>query len=61
MHRLDLVVAGKVVLELKAVDRLRLLHHAQLLSVLRTSKLRVGLLINFNVPVLPDGIRRIVL
>src|SRR5213083_1494448 len=55
VHRLDLVVAGKIVLELKAVDRLHPVHHAQLLSVLRTSKLRVGLLINFNVSVLPEA------
>jgi GxxExxY protein len=61
MHRLDLLVAGKIVLELKAVERLHPVHHAQLLSMLRTLKLRVGLLINFNVPVLPEGIRRIVL
>jgi GxxExxY protein len=61
MHRLDLVVAGQLVLELKAVERLHPVHRAQLLSALRTSKLRVGLLINFNVPVLPEGIRRIVL
>ena len=61
MHRLDLVVASQLVLELKAVERLHPVHRAQVLSILRTSKLRVGLLINFNVPVLPDGIHRIVL
>lgn len=61
VHRLDLVVGGELVLELKAVDRLHPVHRAQLLSVLRTAKLRIGLLINFNVPVLPEGIRRIVL
>jgi len=61
MHRLDLVVANEIVLELKAVDRLHPVHHAQLLSALRTAKMRIGLLINFNVPVLPQGIRRVVL
>jgi GxxExxY protein len=61
MHRLDLVVANEIVLELKAVDRLHPVHHAQLLSALRTAKIRIGLLINFNVPVLPQGIRRVVL
>jgi GxxExxY protein len=61
VHRLDLVVDSQVVLELKAVERLHPVHHAQLLSALRSSKLRVGLLINFNVSVLPHGIRRVVL
>jgi GxxExxY protein len=58
---LDIVVADKIVLEVKAVERLSPVHHAQLLSYLRISKLSVGLLINFNVPVLQDGLKRIVL
>lgn len=61
VHHLDFVVGGKVVLELKAVDRLHPVHEAQVLSCLRISKLRIALLINFNVAVLPDGVRRRVL
>jgi GxxExxY protein len=60
-HRLDLVVAEQIVLELKSVERLNPVHHAQVLSYLRASKLKVGLLMNFNVPVLQDGLKRIVL
>lgn len=60
-HRLDLVVSGQILLELKAVDRLHPVYQAQVISCLRASKLRVGLLINFNVQLLPQGIRRIVL
>lgn len=60
-HRLDIVVAGEVVLEVKAVDKVHPVYHAQVLSYLRISEIRVGLLINFNVPVLQDGIKRIVL
>ena len=61
VHRLDLVVSGQLLLELKAVERLLPVHHAQVLSCLLASKLRLALLINFNVPVLPQGIRRIIL
>lgn len=60
-QRLDLVVAGQVVVELKAVDRLAPIHHAQILSYLEVSGLHVGLLVNFNVPVLPAGLKRYVL
>ena len=60
-QRVDLVVGGQIVVELKAVDRLNPVHHAQMLSYLRVAKLRIGLLVNFNVPVLPDGLKRIVL
>jgi len=56
-YRLDFVVAGNVVIELKAVDALQKVHEAQLLTYLRLSGLRVGLLINFNVAVLKEGIR----
>jgi GxxExxY protein len=61
LHRLDLVVSEEVVLELKAVDRLHPVRHAQVISALRVSKLRLGLLVNFNVATLPQGIRRIIL
>ncbi|MBK8524538.1 MAG: GxxExxY protein [Betaproteobacteria bacterium] len=57
-YRLDLVVADKVVVELKAVERLLPLHEAQLLTYLRLGGYSTGLLLNFNVPVLKDGIRR---
>ena len=60
-YRLDVLVDGRVILELKAVDELIPIHDAQLLTYLRLSDLRVGLLINFNVPVLKDGIKRRVL
>lgn len=58
--RLDLLVGGRVVVELKAVEGLLPVHHAQLLSYLRLSRRPVGLLINFNVPIIRDGIVRIV-
>jgi GxxExxY protein len=60
-QRLDLVVEQQIVLELKSVERLNPVHHAQVLSYLRASQLRIGLLVNFNVPVLQHGLRRIVL
>ena len=58
-YRLDLVVEGKIVLELKTVEHLLPIHEAQLLTYLKLSGLTLGLLINFNVPVLKDGIKRI--
>jgi GxxExxY protein len=60
-HRLDIVVAGEIVLEVKAVDALSPVHRAQLLSYLRVANLRVGLLVNFNVAVLREGLKRVVL
>ena len=57
-YRLDLVVEDKVVVELKAVERLLPLHEAQLLTYLKLGDFSTGLLMNFNVPVLKDGIRR---
>jgi GxxExxY protein len=57
--KLDLFVAGKVIVELKAVDQLTPLHRAQLMNYLRANGVRLGLLINFNVPILKEGIRRI--
>lgn len=59
--RLDLWVEKKVVVEAKAVVALLPVHEAQLLTYMRLTKSRVGLLVNFNVPVLKDGIRRFVL
>ncbi len=60
-YRIDLLVADAVVVELKAIDALQPVHEAQLLTYLRLGGWKVGLLINFNVPVLRDGIRRRVL
>ena len=60
-YRLDLVVEGAVIVELKAAKALEPIHTAQLLTYLRLSGLRVGLLLNFNVPVLKQGIMRVVL
>ena len=59
--RLDLIVESKVVVELKSVKKLEAIHEAQLLSYMRLTNCKVGLLINFNVPVLKDGIKRMIL
>ena len=58
-YRLDLVVEGRLILELKAVETLLPIHAAQLLTYLKLSRLTLGLLINFNVPVLKSGLKRI--
>jgi GxxExxY protein len=60
-QQLDLLVSGLVIVELKAVDAILPIHQAQLLSYLRTSHLRLGLIINFNVRLLKNGIKRMVL
>ena len=59
--RLDFLVADKVVVELKALDALQPVHEAQLITYLKLTGCKVGLLINFNVTLLKDGIRRRVL
>ena len=59
--RLDLIVGGKVVVELKVVRELAPVCEAQLLTYMRLTDCRVGLLMNFNVPVLKQGIKRLVL
>jgi GxxExxY protein len=56
---LDLLVAGKVIVELKAIEAILPIHSAPLLTYLRLSQLRFGLLINFNVPILKEGIKRL--
>jgi len=58
--RIDLKVNGEVLIELKAVERLEKIHQAQLLTYLKLSGLRYGLLMNFNVPVMKSGIRRFI-
>lgn len=60
-YRLDLVVDEQVIVETKSINALAPIHDAQLLSYLKLSKCRRGLLINFNVKLLKDGIRRIII
>jgi GxxExxY protein len=60
-YRLDLLVAETVVIEAKSIDALLPIHDAQLLSYLRLGGWSIGLLINFNVPLLKDGVHRRVL
>ena len=60
-YRMDLVIQGELVVELKAVDALLPIHEAQLLTYLRLSGIRRGLLLNFHVSLLRDGIRRRIL
>jgi GxxExxY protein len=59
-YRLDLLVSDLVIVELKTVDKILPIHEAQMLSYLKLSSCKVGLLINFNVKVLKDGIKRVV-
>jgi len=59
-YRIDLLIEDEIILELKAIEAISPVHKAQLLSYLRMSKKRVGLLINFNVTHLKDGIHRVV-
>ncbi|MGE5254756.1 MAG: GxxExxY protein [Planctomycetaceae bacterium] len=58
-YRLDIIVESQLILELKACESLLPIHQAQLLTYLKLTGLKVGLLINFNVPILKDGIKRI--
>ncbi len=58
-YRLDLIVEDQVIVELKTVESLQPIHEAQLLTYLKLMGVRVGLLINFNVPILRDRIKRI--
>jgi len=59
-YRLDILVGGSLVVELKAVERLLPVHSSQLIAYLKASNRKLGLLINFNVPRLKQGIKRIV-
>jgi GxxExxY protein len=56
--KIDLLVAETVVVELKSTDKIHPIHQAQILTYLKLAKLQVGLLINFNVPLIKDGIKR---
>ena len=60
-QRIDLIVADRVVVEIKAVPRLRALHRRQLVSYLRTLELRAGILLNFNTTYIKHGLHRVVL
>lgn len=59
-YRLDLGVEGELIIELKSAAEILPIHHAQLLTYLKLERRSLGLLINFNVPVLKNGIRRVV-
>ncbi|MEI8310818.1 MAG: GxxExxY protein [Verrucomicrobiota bacterium] len=59
-YRLDIVIETSLIIELKTVEALAPIHDAQLLTYLKLSGIEKGLLINFNVPVLKDGIKRMV-
>ncbi len=60
-NKLDVLVDGHLIVELKSVERLAPIHSAQIISYLRITGHQLGLLINFNVPVLKDGLKRVVL
>ena len=59
-YRLDILVENRLIVELKACESLQPIHEAQLLTYLKLTGIKVGLLLNFNVPVLKEGIRRLV-
>jgi GxxExxY protein len=58
-YRLDFMVENEIILELKAVEKFLPIHQAQMLTYLRHAKIKTGLLINFNVKLIKDGIKRI--
>ena len=60
-YRIDLLVENEIIVELKAVDKIEPVFEAQLLTYLKVTGKRSGLLINFNVPILKNGIKRIIL
>lgn len=60
-YRMDLVVAGDLIVELKAIEAILPLHQSQLLTYMRLSGVSLGLILNFNVPVMKDGIKRMIL
>ena len=59
VYRPDIVVEDRVMVEIKAVDRLAIVHQSQLLTYMRHTNIRTGLLLNFNCPRLLDGIKRL--
>lgn len=60
-YRLDLLVAGEVIVEVKAVEAISRLHEAQILTYLKLSRRRLGFLMNFNTCLFKDGVRRLAL
>jgi GxxExxY protein len=60
-YRIDVLVEGSIVVEIKSIEALADIHLAQILTYLKLSKCRLGLLVNFNVEHLKDGIRRVIL
>ena len=60
-YRLDIIVENKLVIEIKSVEALNDVHLAQILTYLKLSNSKLGLLINFNVKLLKDGIKRVIL
>jgi GxxExxY protein len=60
-YRMDIVVASQLVIEVKTVERVLPIHEAQILTYLRLSRCKIGLLMNFNSVTLKDGLRRFVL
>ncbi|TMP97006.1 MAG: GxxExxY protein [Verrucomicrobia bacterium] len=60
-YRIDLLVGDDLIVEIKSIETLLPIHHAQILTYMRLAKLPLGLLINFNVPKLQNGIKRFVL
>jgi GxxExxY protein len=59
-YRADMIVEGKVIVEIKSVERTAPVHYKQLLTYLRVADKRLGLLINFGMPLIKDGIKRVV-
>lgn len=60
-YRIDLLIDDRIIVELKSVDKIQSIYHAQLLTYMKLANISVGLLINFNVKYLKDGIHRMVL
>lgn len=60
-YRIDLLIDNKLILELKCVERLQPIHEAQILTYMKLSNIKIGLLVNFNVMMLKNGIKRFVL
>ncbi len=60
-YRLDILVEGQIIIEVKAVDALTRVHHAQMMTYLKLSGHRLGFLMNFNVSMFKDGVKRIIL
>lgn len=60
-YRIDLLIDQQLIVELKCVDQLQKIHEAQILTYMRLAKIKTGLLINFNVPLLRNGIKRFLL